>query len=118
MTWDNNIEKDFGDFADEGALCIPKTPDDVPYSVVKVLSKSDKNPKYTATYEITNEAGDSGRLLLKHKYRNYEAKYDKAMAKEKSVPVVVFNDDGIAAPFDLTAKKAFEAKQKEAAKKK
>lgn len=114
--WNQEADCDFGGFADEGALVLERTPEDAPFTVVEVLSKSNKNPKYAATYEIANQAGDSGRLLLKTKYRNYVGKYDDAMAENKTVPVVVINDDGIAVPYDKVAKQAFIARREAAEK--
>ena len=118
MSFDNeNVDCDFGsDFAEMAACNIPKTPEEAGYSVVKVTSKSTGNPKYRATYSLINAAGDEGRLLLKQKYRNFEAKYDAAMKAKKSVPVVVFNDNGLAEPWcqaKLAQHKEFLAKKNE-----
>tara|TARA_R110002051_G_scaffold15110_6_gene47742 strand:+ start:18110 stop:18469 length:360 start_codon:yes stop_codon:yes gene_type:complete len=90
---------------------IEATPEDAAFTVVKIVtSASTGNPKYAATYGIESTVGDAGRLLVGRKYRNFKQTFDDAFVSQKTVPVIVFGEKGLARPFTKADKLDFIAK--------
>ena len=80
---------------------IPKTPEDVPATMVYISSAPrTTNKNYAATFKIEDDHGNEGIVLVKRSMGQLVELYELAKTKGDKVPVIVFSDDGgVAMPF-------------------